>query len=73
MSSRKIPDSNPLKQIRPERLLPASPLLQQSGCMGAALEIGWGLGQPDLVGGSQPMAGVGTGWALRFPSNPTIL
>ena len=57
------------------------------------VHIGWGPG-PDLVGGSQPMAGVrlggcevpsnpthsitlwqevGTGWALRSPSNPTIL
>jgi len=30
-----------------------------------------GTGQPELVGGTQPMAGVGTGWALRsLPTQP---
>jgi len=32
---------------------------------GAQGQVGWGPGQPELVGGSQPMAGVGAGWALR--------
>ena len=31
-----------------------------------SLEAGWGPGQPDVVGGKQPTAGVGTAWA----SNP---
>ena len=40
---------------------------------GAQIQVGWGHGHPDLVGGNQPMAG---GWSLRIvevPSNPTIL
>jgi len=30
---------------------------------GAQCQVGWGFGQPDLMGGNQPMAGVETGWA----------
>ena len=30
---------------------------------GAQGWVGWGPGQPELVGGSQPTAGVGNGWA----------
>ena len=34
-------------------------------------QVGWDPGQPELVGGHQPMTGVGTGWALRFlPTQP---
>ena len=34
-------------------------------------QVGWDPGQPELVGGNQPMTGVGTGWALRFlPMQP---
>ena len=28
-------------------------------------QVGWGPGQPDLVGGSPVHDGVGTGWALK--------
>jgi len=31
---------------------------------GARGQVEWGHGQPELVGGSQPVAGVVTGWAL---------
>jgi len=34
---------------------------------------GWGPGQPDLVGGSQPMAGCWNGMIFEVPSKPTIL
>ena len=34
------------------------------GC--AQGQVGWGPGQPELVVGNQPMAGIGAGWTLRF-------
>lgn len=34
--------------------------------------VGWGPGQPEQVGGSQPNAGGRAGWALRSPSTQTI-
>lgn len=35
---------------------------------GAQGQAGWALEQPaDLLGGSQPTAGFGDGWPLRFP------
>lgn len=39
---------------------------------GARGQAGWGLAQPDLVGGTQPMAQVGTRWAkaLKGPFQP---
>ena len=40
---------------------------------GAQGQVGWGPGQPELVGGSQPMAGVGTGWCLRSLPTQAIL
>jgi len=36
-------------------------------------QVGWGPGQPDPVGGYQPMAEVGAGWSLRSLSTQTIL
>jgi len=33
-------------------------------------QVGWGPGQPDLVGGSPAHDGVGTGRSLKVPSNP---
>jgi len=30
----------------------------------AQSQTGWGPGQPELVGGNQPMAGVGAHWSL---------
>jgi len=36
-------------------------------------KAGWDPGQPDLVGGHQPTAGVGAGWALRSLSTQTVL
>jgi len=41
---------------------------ESCGCfipVGAQGQVGWGPGQPELVGGSQPTGGVGTRWALR--------
>jgi len=35
--------------------------------------VGWGPTQPDLAGGSQATAGVGTGWALRSLPTQAIL
>jgi len=32
---------------------------------GAQGQSAWGPGQPELLGGNQPRAGVGAGWALR--------
>lgn len=41
---------------------------------GAQGLAGWGPGHPDLVGGNQPMAGSGAGWAFRaFPTEVTTL
>jgi len=51
------------RAVRPWQCCPES-----CGCPipgGAQGQAGWGSGQPELVGVSQPMAGVGTGWALR--------
>ena len=35
-------------------------------------QVGWGLGQPELVGGN-PGQGGGTGWALKCHPTQTIL
>jgi len=52
-----------LREVRPWHCCPES-----CGCPipgGAQGQVGWCPGQPELVGGSQPMAGVKTRWALR--------
>jgi len=36
-------------------------------------QVGWGPGQPELVGAALPTAGLGAGWALRFFPIQTLL
>jgi len=46
---------------------------EKRGCPipGGAQGNGWGPGQPELVGGNQTAAGLGTGWAVRsLPIQP---
>ena len=45
--------------------------LRVSTPAGAHGWVGWGPGQPELVGGSQPTAGVGDGWALWLLTTQT--
>jgi len=43
----------------------------QRSCVGIQGQVGWGSGQPDLVGSNQPMAGAWNYMVFKVPSNLT--